>query len=109
MSLGSVVRNASRSIGRLIGLPSLRSVRPPKDFCADGSLRKRRSLGPHFFGVQVAICDERGAQLTSRIEQALVDRIAVRAQLLDEGVQRDAVEDDRYEQPPLLVAQVGVY
>src|SRR4051812_9908639 len=75
----AVMPTTSRTMRRLIGLPSLRSVRPPKVFCAHGSLRKRRSRRCHqpnadtAHAVQVARLCRALAELAPQPGQVHVD------------------------------------
>src|SRR5262245_8209903 len=45
----------------------------------------------------IAVSGQGGAQLTSGVEQRLVDRAAVGSELYDQGIQRDSVDHDRDE------------
>jgi hypothetical protein len=47
------------------------------------------------------------AQRASRVEQVLVDRVAVRAELERQDIDRNAVERDRDERVALAVGQVA--
>ena len=59
-------------------------------------------------GAQIPVSGERGAQLTSRVEQCLVDRVAVGPECDDQGVERDALQHDRDEHLPLPLGEVFV-
>jgi hypothetical protein len=52
-------------------------------------------------------CSHAGAQVTPRIEQVLVDRVAVGAELNREHVDRDVVERDRHEHFALALGQLA--
>jgi hypothetical protein len=52
---------------------------------------------PRIVDAQITLSDESGPQLTSGVEHHLVDRVAVRAELHNDCIQRSAVEDNRDE------------
>ena len=52
-------------------------------------------------GAHVTVSDECLAQLTPGIEEGLVDRVAVGIEFDGQGIDRYAVENDGYKQPPL--------
>src|SRR5262249_61441589 len=68
-----------------------------------------RSWAPQWVIRYVAVSGKSGAQLTPGVEQRLVDRVAVGAELDDQGIQGNSVEHDRDENLTLPCSQLGVH
>src|SRR3954466_7640749 len=56
-----------------------------------GAVRRKRSSG--FIGIEVTRVDELGSELAAGVVEGLVDGVARGAELVDEGVGGDVVED----------------
>jgi hypothetical protein len=54
---------------------------------------------------QVALSDQRTADLTSRVENHLVNRVLLQAELGGQRIARDLVDHDRHEDPALVRGQ----
>src|SRR5579859_6406685 len=59
--------------------------------------------------IDITVSGKGGAQLTPGVEQHLVDRAAVGAQLYDQRIQRNGVDYDRHEYLALPRGQFGVH
>src|SRR6516165_7869215 len=58
---------------------------------------------------QISVSGKGGAQLTPGVEHRLVDRVAVGAELYDQGIQGNSVEHERDEYLTLPGGQLGVH